>query len=121
MENKETVTINLEEYKEFIISQYENGKYKNLLQKQIAHLEHILEIKQEVFLELGFQRLRMKVDTREEQTYMAGSVFGSYFGYDANARKVLFELGFTTQDLLDYINKQWDIQDAEDNEVKSNA
>jgi len=122
MEKQSTVEIGLDEYKEFIVSQYKNGVLKKTLSDEIAELtigrDALIESNKELFskksllLEFWFKRTSMGSDTRREQTqYEASGNYGSYFGYTSESRKVLFEFGFTPKDLVDYVNQQWDIRE----------
>ncbi|MGE4321198.1 MAG: hypothetical protein AB7E61_07100 [Acholeplasmataceae bacterium] len=130
-QNQEKVLINLEEYKDFVIGQYEQGKLKTTLTQEIKELQaqknslieelkdarNSLQSQGDTILELCFNRSRMENnnDTRKEmtQTYTDGS-YGSYFGFDESARKGLLSLGFTQEQMVDYVNKQWDKKEADE-------
>lgn len=128
MSEESKVSIDLKEYKEFIVSQYETGKYKDTLQESIKQLEKrnkFLEQRNaellantDAILELGFKRHAMGSDTRSEQTNIKEGHIGPYAGYHKNDIETLESLGFTRQDLKDYINKQWDIREEKMREEK---
>jgi hypothetical protein len=121
MEDQSKVLVNLDEYKEFVISQYENGKMKKTLIQDIKELKQskkeiegrilILNEKfknnKEIILGLAFKRNKMGADTRSEQIDLTGS----WAGFEKETQKQLFELGFTEQELINYINEQWDIRE----------
>lgn len=127
-----TVTINLEAYNEFIISQYENGKLKKTLMQEILDLKNEKAKEQEalkqvinkltekkyLLLDHFFQKDVMYRRTRSEQ--LQYNVYGDEvnyaytFGFDEDARELLFAFNYTRKDLLDYINQQWDLKDAAD-------
>lgn len=130
-QNQEKVLINLDEYKDFIIGQYEQGKLKTTLTQEVKELKAtknvlIDEIKEaknfiqsqgDTILELGFNRSRMEnnSDNRREmtETYSDGS-YGSYFGFNRATREGLLSLGFTQEQMVDYINRQWDKKEADE-------
>jgi len=121
MEDQSKVLVNLDEYKEFVISQYENGKMKKTLiqdikeqrqtisdlKKRADEFKKILKTNKELVLGLAFKRIKMGSDTRSEQVDLTGQ----WCGFDKENQKVLIELGFTEQELIDYINEQWDIRE----------
>ncbi len=121
MEDQSKVLVNLDEYKEFVISQYENGKMKKTLiqdikeqrqtlndfKKRADEFKKILKTNKELVLGLAFKRNNMGSDTRSEQVDLTGQ----WCGFDKGKQKVLIELGFTEQELVDYINEQWDIRE----------
>lgn len=118
MAEQTAVTISLEEYKDFVIYEHEQGKLKkgltqeiNELKTELEHLQvrkdNLLEemmLRRETYLDLAFIRSRMDSDGRSYQT----NPRSIYFGFDSDSRKKLEELGFTEKELVDYINKQWD-------------
>jgi Tfp pilus assembly protein PilP len=110
------VTINLNEFKEFVVFQYEQGKYKSALLEEVKALEEKkrqLKEESELVLELAFKRSSMGSDTRAEQTqiFLDGRI-GTYFGFDKAHIELLNKFGFTINDLVAYINKQWDEKEA---------
>lgn len=121
MEDQSKVLVNLDEYKEFVISQYENGKIKktliqdikeqrqtlNDLKKRADDFKKILKTNKEIVLGLAFKRNKMGSDTRSEQV----DLNGQWCGFDKENQKVLIELGFTEQELINYINEQWDVRE----------
>lgn len=121
MEDQSKVLVNLDEYKEFVISQYENGKIKKTLiqdikeqrqtvsdlKKRADEFKKTLKTNKEIVLGLAFKRNKMGSDTRSEQVDLTGQ----WCGFDKENQKVLIELGFTEQELVDYINEQWDIRE----------
>ncbi len=121
MKDQRKVLVNLDEYKEFVISQYENGKLKKTLIEDIKELKQsknelegrilILNEKfknnKEIILGLTFKRNKMGSDTRSEQIDLSGQ----WAGFEKEVQKQLFELGYTEQELIDYINEQWDIRE----------
>ncbi|MCK9492828.1 MAG: hypothetical protein M0Q00_00510 [Acholeplasmataceae bacterium] len=122
MEDQSKVLVNLDEYKEFVISQYENGKLKktliedikelkqskNELEGRILILNEKLKNNKEIVLGLTFKRNKMGSDTRSEQIELSGQ----WAGFEKEAQKRLFELGYTEKELIDYINEQWDIREC---------
>lgn len=127
------VSVNLTEYKEFIVSQYENGKLKDSLQKEIKRLKNErdkletevirerekLQDNKTLLLELGFKRNSMGSDSRGEQTRIYGdNDIGRYFGYTRKDYDLLLEFGFTKEEILAYINEQWDKREAEIEEAE---
>lgn len=121
MEDQSKVLVNLDEYKEFVISQYENGKLKKTLiedikelkqskkevEGQILTLNKTFKNNKEIILGLAFKRNKMGSDTRSEQIDLTGS----WAGFEKETQKHLFEIGYTEQELIDYINEQWDIRE----------
>lgn len=108
------VSISIEEYKNFIIAQYQQGEIKQTLTDEINSLEkdkkeleesmkEILENK-DFILGLAFERNEMRYNSRREQT--------DYTGYNFAFNKVnkewLLKIGFIKEELIDYINRQWD-------------
>lgn len=59
-------------------------------------------------LDLLFKKGRMGTDSRAEQC----DLNSPYFGFEQHARKYLNELGITDNDLLIYINIQWDVREG---------
>jgi hypothetical protein len=120
------IEVSLEEYKEFIISQYEQGKTKATMIREINLLEadkavlkteiQDLEVEaqkiKDTVLDILFRRERMGTDTRAEQTQW----FGQYFGFDPHKMDYLNELGYTKEQLIAYINAQWDEKEKADKE-----
>lgn len=129
MEDQSKVLVNLDEYKEFVISQYENGKLKKTLiedikelkqskkelEGQILTLNKTFKNNKEIILGLAFKRKKMGSDTRSEQIELSGQ----WAGFEKEAQKQLFELGYTEQELIDYINEQWDIRERPQEEKVS--
>lgn len=129
MEDQSKVLVNLDEYKEFVISQYENGKLKKTLiedikelkqskkelEGQILTLNKTFKNNKEIILGLAFKRNKMGSDTRSEQV----DLNGQWCGFDKENQKVLIALGFTEQELIDYINEQWDIRERPQEEKVS--
>lgn len=127
MEDQSKVLVNLDEYKEFVISQYENGKLKKTLIEDIKELKQsknelegrilILNEKyknnKEIILGLTFKRNKMGSDTRSEQIDLTGQ----WAGFEKETQRHLFEIGYTEQELIDYINEQWDIRDRPQEKV----
>ena len=114
MEDQSKVLVNLDEYKEFVISQYENGKMKKTLIQDIKEQRQTLndfkktiKANKDFVLGIAFKRNKMGSDTRSEQVDLTGQ----WCGFDKGKQKVLIELGFTEQELVDYINEQWDIRE----------
>ena len=119
MEDQTKVSINLEEYKEFIISQYENGKIKKTLIQEIKELKEnqgklkfelkeqqkIIDSKKEGILRRLFKKDYMVSYGRQEQTNIERKYA---FGFEENDVILLKELGITVKEMIDYINKQWD-------------
>lgn len=132
------VSIDLSEYNEFVISQYENGKIKTSLLDQIKvlkkELNELIEIhakqvtdnqnykpKKAVVIEMAFRRTNMGSDSRIEQTDIKDSYIGNYAGIHRDKVPVLETLGITKKEMVDYINIQWDIKDATDKIKKEEA
>lgn len=127
MEDQSKVLVNLDEYKEFVISQYENGKLKKTLiedikelkqskkelEGQILTLNKTFKNNKEIILGLAFKRNKMGSDTRSEQIDLAGS----WPGFEKEIQRHLFEIGYTEQELIDYINEQWDIRERPQEKV----
>jgi hypothetical protein len=121
MEDQSKVLVNLDEYKEFVISQYKNGKMKktliqdikeqrqtlNDLKKRTDEFKKTIKANKDFVLGIAFKRNKMGSDTRSEQV----DLNGQWCGFDKVNQKVLIELGFTEQELIDYINEQWDIRE----------
>ena len=121
MEDQSKVLVNLDEYKEFVISQYENGKMKktliqdikeqrqtlNDLKKRADEFKKTIKANKDFVLGIAFKRNKMGSDTRSEQV----DLNGQWCGFDKENQRVLIELGFTEQELIDYINEQWDIRE----------
>lgn len=111
--NDTKVSIDLAEYKEFIISQYESGKlkesYASQLKRQVEEMKQQDEIltkmfaKQDMIIELAFKRSQMGNDTRQEQT----NIHSDYFGYSKKDYQILIELGFKETYLKEYVNEAW--------------
>lgn len=126
MEDQSKVLVNLDEYKEFVISQYENGKLKktliedikelkqskNELEGRILILNEKLKNNKEIILGLAFKRNKMGRDTRSEQIDLTGQ----WAGFGKETQRHLFEIGYTEQELIDYINEQWDEKEKEKEE-----
>lgn len=127
MEDQTKILISIDEYKEFIINLYEQGKLKVTLNQEIKMLEKkakeaadnyegfatYIQRSKDFVLGLAFRKERMGSDTREEQTDVTfnanGTVhIGSWFGFKAADAEELLKIGFTWEALIDYINKQWD-------------
>lgn len=129
MEDQSKVLVNLDEYKEFVISQYENGKMKKTLIEDIKELKQsknelegrilILNEKfrnnKKIILGLAFKRNKMGSDTRSEQIDLTGN----WAGFEKETQRHLFEIGYTEQELIDYINEQWDIRERPQEEKVS--
>ncbi len=121
MEDQSKVLVNLDEYKEFVIIQYENGKMKKTLiqdikeqrqtlndfKKRADDFKKTIKANKDFVLGTAFKRNKMGSDTRSEQV----DLNGQWCGFDKENQKVLIELGFTEQELIDYINEQWDIRE----------
>ena len=132
------VSIDLKEYNEFVISQYENGKIKTslldsikTLKKDLVKLEmdhdakleinRSFKFKKDIIIELVFKRNKMGPDTRSEQTAMTGDYFGNYTGVNKNNVSLLEEIGISKAEIVAYINNQWDIKDVADKVEKEAA
>ena len=132
------VSIDLKEYNEFVISQYENGKIKtslldsiktlkkDLVKLELGHdakleLNRSFKFKKDIIIELVFKRYKMGSDTRSEQTDMIGDYFGNYTGVNKNNVSLLEEIGISKDEIVAYINIQWDIKDAADKVEKEAA
>ena len=127
MEDQSKVLVNLDEYKEFVISQYENGKLKKTLiedvkelkqskkelEGQIMTLNKTFKNNKEIILGLAFKRNKMGSDTRSEQIDLTGQ----WAGFEKETQRHLFEIGYTEQELIDYINEQWDIRERPQEKV----
>lgn len=119
-----TVAISLDEYKDFVIYEHEQGKLKKGLTQEIKDLvetRHQLVIQvgelraeaqklKDTVLDILFRRERMGSDNRKEQT----TYHGQYFGFDPYKRDYLDELGYTQEQLIAYINAQWDEKEAKE-------
>ena len=127
MEDQTKVAISLDAYKDFVIYEHEQGKLKKGLTQEINELqaekeERLKDIEalkveakklKDAALDILFRRERMGKDTRAEQTQLGGQ----YFGFDIYKREYLTkELGYTDQDLIEYIKKQWDEKEASEKE-----
>lgn len=131
MEKVNTVSIDLTEYKSFIISQHERGIYKDNVHLEITKAEAeltnlqglIKDLNAELsaltskLLELLFKRSQMTNhnDSRSEQTTFGGN----YYGFTRSHRDFLIENGYNETMQVKYINSQWDIQDAKDLEKET--
>lgn len=118
MEDQTKILINIDEYKEFIINQYEQGKLKASLNQEIKELRRTRDLKimeitelqhqaqklKDTVLDIMFRKERMGADTRQEQTYLESS----YFGFDPYKIEYLKGLGYTEEQLIEYVNRQWD-------------
>lgn len=121
-----TVAISLDEYKDFVIYEHEQGKLKKGLTQEINELKvekrnieaENFELKieaqklKDAVLDILFRRERMGRDTREEQT----QVGGQYFGFDHYKMEYLRNLGYSNEQLIAYINAQWDEKEASEKE-----
>ena len=115
------VEITLEEYDNYVIHKYEQGKLKETLTQEINGLKetrnNLLQGIDELYqsknglLDAMFKHSSMGSDTRREQTDITDKRTGSYAGFNKDSVKYLRTVGFTTQKLLDYINAQWDIRE----------
>lgn len=131
------VSIDLKEYNEFVISQYENGKIKTSLLDKIKNLTkdlnelietHAKQVidnqaykpKKSLVIEMGFRRTSMGSDSRLEQNNIEDNYIGNYSGIHRDKVPVLEKLGITKKEMVDYINIQWDIKDEAD-KVKKEA
>jgi len=127
MEMQTTVQVNLDEYKDFIISQYENGKIKKTLTQEVKELkakaDELLKVVQsfradiqkhkDVVMGRMFHKEFMGYRTRQEQTERfktknLNEKYGYGFGFEKNDREILKTIGITDDDMVDYINRQWD-------------
>ena len=125
------VSIDLMEYNEFVISQYENGKIKTSLLDEIKTLKkdlnelietHANQVsinqdykpKKSIIIEMLFRKHSMGSDSRKEQTDLMNDRIGNYAGIHKNDVPKLLELGISKTEMVDYINTQWDIKDAAD-------
>lgn len=124
-EDQTKVAVSLEEYKDFVIYEHEQGKLKKGLTQEVNELKeqkHLLLKEQEELLaeaqklkdsalEMLFRRERMGSDDRQDQT----SWHSSYFGFDPYKRDYLTqELGYTQEQLIAFINAQWDEREKND-------
>lgn len=119
---KETVMISLEAYRDYVINQYERGLYKNSLQEYIKALEKEKQSLEESFenlkchtqdfrdsiLSLGFDKNSFDYRSRRDMTNYQRYTFG----FDSDAVKVYETLGFTMDELIQYINKQFDLKET---------
>jgi len=138
MENtKNTVLIDLQEYKEFIVSQYENGKLKKTLNQEIKELkkekleleEAAAEIKalftstKHKVLEMAINGEDWKYESRNRQINHIDekNIYISYPIFTRETQEILIEvLGYSKQDLKDFVNKKYDEKEAGDNKETVN-
>ena len=130
-----TVSVDLKEYQEFIISQYENGKIKTSLLDEIKILKNNLEELNEAYsnklkitneyktpkdkiMELAFRINSMGSDSRSEQTNISDTYVSNYSGFHKLKVPLLVDMGITIEELVEYVNTQWDIKDAKDQAEK---
>ena len=132
------VSVDLKEYNEFVISQYENGKIKTSVLDDIKTLKKELSIlvethakqviddrsynpKKSLVLDLAFKRNRMGADSRSEQINIGDEYIGNYAGFTKNNIVLLEALGINRDEMIAFINIQWDIKDAADKTEKDAA
>lgn len=122
------VSIDLKDYNEFVISQYENGKIKTSLLDDIKRLritkESLIKFNEEynpksdLIMNLVFKRNRMisGSDNRSEHLEITDTSIGSYAGFSKDSYMVLKSLDINVECMLDFINKQWNTFEEEKKE-----
>lgn len=122
----EKVLIDLDEYKELIISQYENKKLKKSLIEEIEELKETIKKETNILNEIlnkkellitaviGDSDYYLKNNSREENLNFKR--WNSIFNSNSNKYKNLIALGLTEQDLKDYVNNYFDEKEKEEKE-----
>lgn len=132
-ELQNTVTIDLQEYREFVVSEYENGKLKKTIAQEIKELEKeridlviqknnlkdtLAENKTDVLK--GFSNKNFYYGDRESQVkYLTKKTgYTSYPYFDDEDVETLQRLGFKIKDLENHINIMWEQREKEKEEAK---